>query len=655
MVPAFSCGRDICGDYGLASRREWLVTNGIGGFASGTMSDALTRRYHGLLFAALNPPLGRTLLLAKIDADARYGGRTFALSTNAWSSGAIDPCGYLAMESFRLDGCVPVWTYALSDARLERAIWMEPGANITYVRYTLVRASASMTLSLRAIADDRDYHGSTHAGPLPDIIVEATRVTVRFAQQQAALLIDADNAQAVIDAQWYCGYELAEERERGLDCTEDHAHVATFTAALEQGQSVTLRASAGEAALQTGGALQRRQRADDAVLERWRRAQPEAAAAAPPWIEQLVRAADAFVVKRGDGSTVIAGYPWFGDWGRDTMISLAGLTLYTGRSDIARDILTTFARFVDRGMIPNRFPDASQTPEYNTIDATLWYVDAIARYLRMTGDLETARALFPVISQIVDWHQRGTRYNIRADKDGLLYGGQPGVQLTWMDAKVGDDVITPRQGKPVEVNALWYNALRCAAEIAALLDEDSAQFERAAQLVQNAFPAFWNDATGYCFDVIAAPLGNDAAIRPNAVIAAGVHYSPLTLDRQKAILMVAERELLTSIGLRSLAPSEPQFIGSYGGDQRSRDGAYHQGTIWPWLLGPYIAAFMRVYNDRAGAQIRLEPLRHALWSYGLGTLPEIAAGSEPFAPNGCIAQAWSVAEALRVWHEFRLY
>jgi predicted glycogen debranching enzyme len=336
------------------------------------------------------------------------------------------------------------------------------------------------------------------------------------------------------------------------------------------------------------------------------------------------------------------------------MISLPGLTLTTGRPEVARKILRTFANFVDQGMLPNRFPDSGETPEYNTVDATFWYFEAIRAYYAETGDEQLLNELYPVLAEIIDWHQRGTRYNIKVDPaDGLLHAGQPRVQLTWMDAKVGDWVVTPRIGKPVEVNALWYNALKAMAGFAEVLGESSEDYEAAADQTLQGFERFWNEGAGYCYDVIDGPDGDDGSLRPNQILAVSLPESPLLAKRQRAVVDACARHLLTSHGLRSLAPAEPQYQGHYGGDQRQRDGAYHQGTVWGWLLGPFCLAHFRVYGDPDQALGFLEPMAYHLSAAGLGSLSEIFDGETPFTPRGCFAQAWSVAEVLRVWQIIR--
>lgn len=352
-----------------------------------------------------------------------------------------------------------------------------------------------------------------------------------------------------------------------------------------------------------------------------------------------------------NGRSILAGYHWFGDWGRDTMISLLGLTLTTGRPEIAAKILRTFAKHVDQGMLPNRFPDYGETPEYNTVDATLWYFVAIKAYLDSTGDEALVRVLFPVLSEIIDWHKRGTRYSIHVDpNDGLLYAGEDDVQLTWMDAKIGDWVVTPRTGKAVEINALWYNTLRIMADFARLLNEKHVGYTALAEQVQSNFGRFWNDYADYCYDVIDTPDGTaDATLRPNQLFAVSLPYNPLDAAQQRAIVNICARRLLTSMGMRSLAPNSVAYRGQFRGGPYERDSAYHQGTVWTWQIGPFVEAHLRVYNDPDHARQYLIPFIHHLTDYGLGSISEVAEGDAPHRPRACIAQAWSVAEVLRVW------
>ena len=460
---------------------------------------------------------------------------------------------------------------------------------------------------------------------------------------------------------WYSGFDLPRERERGLDASEDHLHAATFSISIAPGAAATIVLSAEtDPALDGDLAWQRRVRHEEDVLAAWHAARP-AAARAPAWIRQLVLAADQFIVRRAtaedpDGTTVIAGYHWFGDWGRDTMISLPGLTLTTGRPEIMRRVLSTFARHVDRGMLPNRFPDAgdrperrADPPEYNTV----WYFEAVRAYHQATGDDGLLKEIYPVLESIVAWHRDGTRYGIHVDPaDGLLAAGEPGVQLTWMDAKIGDRVITPRTGKPVEINALWYAALVAMTAFARRLGQPAAPWMELAERVRRSFDRFWNERAGYCHDVIDTPSGgDDDTLRPNQIFAVALTSSPLSPERRRAVVDACARHLLTSYGLRSLAPGHPDYHGHYGGDAATRDAGYHQGPAWGWLLGPFALAHFKVYGDARLAQSFLSPLEHHLADGGIGSIAEIFDGDAPHRPGGCIAQAWSVAETLRAWHE----
>src|SRR5215471_4566065 len=415
-------GREICCSLNQASEREWLVTNGIGGFASGTIAGVLTRRYHALLIAALKPPLGRTLLVTKFEETARYGGEDYPLSTDRWADGTLSPEGYRHIQCFRLDGTTPVWTFACADALLEKRIWMEQGGNTTYVQYSLVRASRSLELELKALVNYRDYHANTHAGDWRmniETVDHGLRVSAFGGAMPIYLLMASGRSETAHN--WYRNFELSGERNRGLDDREDHLHAGTFQATLRPGESRTFVCSTDpKPELDAIRAWEGRVRHERGLLERWASLLPGPAQTAPSWVKQLVLAADQFIVSRplkedADACSVIAGYHWFGDWGRDTMIALPGLTISTGRVEIARNVLRTFSRFVERGMLPNRFPDAGEAPEYNTVDATRWYFQAIRQYYAATKDEKFPSEIYPVLVEIIDWHVRGTRYNIHVD------------------------------------------------------------------------------------------------------------------------------------------------------------------------------------------------------------------------------------------------
>jgi predicted glycogen debranching enzyme len=657
-TPVVEFGREVCGALDVAERLEWIVTNGIGGYASGTVSGNLTRRYHGLLIAALQPPAGRTLLCTKLDETASYDGASYDLSANRWVSGSIAPEGFLNIESFHLEGTTPVWRFAFGDALLEKRIWMQHGENTTHIRYTLLRASGPIALNIKALVNCRDFHSSTHAGEWC-MRIDRVEHGVRVAAFDEAVpfFLLSETATVEIRNEWYRDYFLPEERNRGLEDHEDHLLAAVFHVDVSPRQSVAFALTTRwNAPLDIASALLRHTAREKELLTTWASRDPLAAGMAPDWIRQLVLAADQFIVQRSlpgkpDGRSVIAGYHWFGDWGRDTMVALPGLAITTGQYDAAGKILESFAPFVDHGMLPNNFPNTGESPEYNTVDAALWYVEAVRQYFAATQDKSLLGLVFPILEKILDFYTAGTRYQIHMDEaDGLLFAGEPGVQLTWMDAKVGDWVVTPRIGKPVEVNALWYNALQTMVALAPLVGKSPEPFAKLTARVKNSFAKFWNGQRGHCFDVIDSPgIGNDPALRPNQIFAVSLPHSPLSQEQQKAVVDICARRLLTSHGLRSLAAGEPEYQPRYAGSPRKRDGAYHQGTVWGWLIGPFVHAHLRVYGNRELAMSFIEPLGKQITSHGLGTLSEIFDGDAPFSPRGCIAQAWTVGEVLRAW------
>jgi predicted glycogen debranching enzyme len=665
IAPAFPAevdfGREICGDLRAAESREWLATNGIGGYAFGTVAGLQTRCYHGLLVAALQPPLGRTLLVAKLDETALYASEEFALSTNRWADGTVAPEGYRNIERFHLEGTTPVWTFALADALLEKRIFMQSGANTTYVLYRLARARSPVELSIRVLADYADAHCVTVGKSRPmEVTPVAYGLKVVALEGASPFYVLSDSATARPVQEWYRNFDLAGERARGLPDRTDHFFAGEFRATIAPGESLTMVASTSAAPALIGeAALAKRQSESRALLDRFFAANTGPAAAAPTSaVRQLVLAADQFLVARplegaADAKTILAGYPWFSDWGRDTMIALPGLCLAAGRPWMARNILRTFSRFVSEGMLPNQFPSAGAAPVYNTVDAALWYFEAVRQYFDATSDVGLLHELYPVLEGIVDAHVHGTRYHIRVDPaDGLLYGGEPGVQLTWMDAKTDGHVVTPRTGKPVEVNALWLNAAATMVRFAKVLGRNATWHERLAQSARTGFARFWNPEKNFCFDVIDAPGspdGKDAALRPNQIFAVSLPETALAAQQQHAVVDVCARELLTSFGLRSLARNEPGYRGRYAGNPEELDAAYHQGTVWGWLLGPFALAHLRVYGNAGEAMSFLEPMFGHIKAAGLGTASEIFDGDAPFAPNGCIAQAWTVGETLRAW------
>ncbi|MEL6437752.1 MAG: amylo-alpha-1,6-glucosidase [Cyanobacteria bacterium J06621_8] len=672
-------GREIAGDFNIAESREWLVTNGIGGYASGTVAGVLTRRYHGLLVASLKPPVARTLLLSKVDEVVEYNGQTYSLYANRWAFGAAETSGCVHLESFRLSGTTPVWNYAFADGLLEKQIWMQQGENTTYIRYGYLRGSQPLTLSFKTLVNYRGYHSSTHSdvsvkANITQLAAQALEIKVLPEAEslylRVMMLKDTNNFSWEIVNTWNQNFALAVEQYRGLDDIEDHLHVVTGKVTLQPGDVIDLVASTeSKPQFDSQTSLEQKQARESKLVNLWYDSNnldsQNTISQSKPWIEHLVLAADQFVVARPlednpAGKTVIAGYPWFTDWGRDTMIALPGLTIATGRYDIAQTILRTFAKYLDRGMLPNVFPDAGEIPEYNTVDATLWYFEAIRSYYAATSDRKLIAELYPLLIEIIEWHIKGTRYNIKVADDGLLYAGNEGVQLTWMDAKVGDWVVTPRIGKPVEINALWYNALVSMISFAQILEKPAAEYQQLAATTKANFAKFWYEEGGYCYDVIDTPDGNDASFRPNQIFAVSLpstldalaESKPATLlqpEQQKMVVNQVGQKLLTSYGLRSLAPDNSSYVGVYGGNQLQRDGSYHQGATWSWLIGHFVQAHQQVYQDPQLAASFIEPMVNHLHNGCVGSISEIFDGNAPFTPRGCFAQAWSVAEVLRSW------
>jgi predicted glycogen debranching enzyme len=628
------------------------VTNGLGGFACGTIAQANTRRYHGFLLASLKPPVQRTLLVSKVDLVVEYQGQSLEIGANEFADGTVSPRGFIHLESFAIPDGIPTWRYAIADALLEQQIFMAPGANTSYLRLRLVRGSGAMRLTLKPYVTYRDYHSHAH-GEHPfklDSSTEHCRIQAFDGARAFQLSLSQGQFQAA--PTWYWNFWHRLEAQRGLDATEDLFLPGTFILELSVQVPAYFIASAEDLTPAPGAdvlaALQLSAKNLSAALPK----------SSPAWIRALARSSDQFIVRRGElgaGScSIIAGYPWFADWGRDTMISLPGLATTLERYELAADLLRTYASFVNGGMLPNRFPDGGEPPEYNTADATLWMFNALDDYLRANRDPALLRDLFPILMTILHAHADGTRYGIGVDPaDGLLRAGETGTQLTWMDAKNGDTTFTPRIGKPVEINALWLNALDVGVRLSGSLRNLSEKRFCQSLLARGgaSFGRFWNEQRTCLYDVIDVEGGvaRDDRVRPNQILALSLPYCALTSVQMRAVVDRCASELLTSYGLRSLSPQDSGYIGHYAGDPRQRDSAYHMGTVWAWLLGPFARAHFRAYGDARLAQSFLEPLAQHVDSACLGTVSEIFDGDAPHIAAGCFAQAWSVAEILRSW------
>jgi predicted glycogen debranching enzyme len=635
----------------IDDQSEWLEADGLGGFASGTVSGVRTRRYHALLLTATTPPTGRVVLVNGFEAWLETAAGPFALTTQRYAPGVLHPDGATRIVGFTYDPW-PTWEFAAGGVRIRQEIFVERGSRATVITWTCLSADETVELNARPLVSGREYHSMHHENAAFRFDADVVDATVAFHPYDGVPpVVLASNGEYRHAPEWYRNFLYSAELERGLDATEDLASPGVFGWRLP---------NAGDRAtwILTAAAHEGREPRSPADVDRLcdqirdaERARRQA------FLTPLDRAADAYLVQRGSGRTIIAGYPWFSDWGRDTFVAVRGLCLATGRFDAARDILVEWADAMSEGMLPNRFADRGEVPEFNAVDASLWYVVAADELLRAlprrskTLSDERRDALESAIQKIVAGYAAGTRFGIRLDEDGLLAAGTPGVQLTWMDARVGDRVITPRIGKPVEVQALWLNALDMAASRNSAwrtpLDRGRATFMH----------RFWNEEGGYLADVVDVDHvrgTRDDSFRPNQILAVGGLPLPiLEGERARRVVDAVEQRLLTPLGLRSLAPGEPGYVQRYEGDPASRDAAYHQGTVWPWLIGPFVDAWLRVRgntaaNRREATRRFIEPIRAHLQTAGLGHVSEIADADPPFTPRGCPFQAWSLGELIRL-------
>jgi len=627
---------------------EWLEADGLGGFASGTVAGTRTRRYHALLLPATAPPAGRVVLVNGFDAWVQTASGTFALSSQRYTPGITHPDGARHIVTFASDPW-PRWRFQLDDGtQIEQEIFACNGRNAVTIGWRVIGPATRVSVSVRPLLSGRDYHSLHHENSAFRFTPDRSNARLVWRPYSGLPgVVSLANASYAHEPTWYRNFLYEEERARGLEYTEDLASPGILRWDLTRNPAVWILATEGHdagfgAPEATAASLRR--------AEEQRRTQ---------FTTRLQRSADAYLVRRGSGKTVVAGYPWFTDWGRDSFIALRGLCVATGRLDEARAILLEWAGTVSQGMLPNRFPDQSDAPEYNAVDASLWYVIAVHDFLHAAAKARFAlaahdrEALEAAIDAILSGYASGTRYHIHATDDGLLAAGQPGVQLTWMDAKVGDWVVTPRIGKPVEVQALWLNALRIGSSTS---EKWSALLARGTAAFQSRF---WNQRGGYLFDVVdvdAVPGTTDATFRPNQIFAVGgLPYAFLEGERARQLVAAVETRLLTPLGLRSLAPGEPGYAPRYEGGVRERDAAYHEGTVWPWLIGPFVEAWVRVHGNspdaKREARLRfLQPLLQHLDEAGLGHLSEIADAEPPHTPRGCPFQAWSLGEVLRLQH-----
>ena len=639
--------QSVTGDPREAGSREWLETNGLGGWAGSTICGAHTRRYHGLLVAATRPPAGRMALLSKLEETIVRDGRDYEMGCNFYP-GAIHPQGFAYLHRFG-KGLFPHWTYRAGGVELSKTIAAVQGENTTLVLYRVEAAPGPFTLKLQPFVSGRDYHALVTANPAIREQADFRDGLFRMRPYDGVpeLFLSLPGAHYREQPLWYYQFEYPVEQERGLDFREDLFTPGFFSLSLEAGSCFGVIVSTDNPEGRDPWELSAREekRRKDLLRDLPDREGLPA---------KLALAADQFLAQTNEGQhTILAGYHWFTEWSRDALIALPGITLSTGRFERAREILRAYAQKISQGMVPNHFSETGEAKEYNSVDASLWLFVASYEYWLATSDeLFIREVMLPALREIIDAYTRGTRYTIHMDGDHLISAGTAGVQLTWMDAKVGDWVVTPRQGKAVEINALWYNALRILAAFTALSGrtEESGFYEHRADLVQESFNRlFWHQDKQYLYDSIDGEY-RDAALRPNQIFALSLPFDLLPPEKARSVLAAVEKHLLTPVGLRSLSPEHPDYSPRYTGGPLERDGSYHQGTVWAWLLGPYLRAAMRFKSEEGTDRAReiLSSVSRHLREAGVGSVSEIFDAEPPHSPRGCIAQAWSVAELLRV-------
>ncbi len=642
-------------DINQAIQYEWLETNGLGGYASSTLTCTNTRRYHGILVASLKPPVERKVLLSKLDERIIANGQVYDLGMNEYQGGVIDPLGNLYLQGFE-HKLFPAFTYQFNFIRLKKTLICLHGENSTLIRYEVLAADQPFTLELIPLLAPRDFHSLTPDQPFNNLPAKFEKdvLELDLGDSLPDLFIQAKDSTFTPDSDWYNYFEYRVELERGQDGLENLYTPGYFAKRLVEGDTFDILVSTQDPQYRNAAIL-----FDQEISRRKKILATDKTG--DPFVKDLLLAADQFLVQRGKkGMSILAGYHWFSDWGRDTMISLPGLCLATGKVDIAKNILRVYAQHVSQGMLPNRFSDYDEQPKYNNADATLWFFVAIYQYLEVSNDWKfILEEILPVLKEILEWHDKGTRYGIHSTEDGLLYAGEEGVQVSWMDAKVGDWVVTPRIGKAVEINALWYNAWKIYGILLGGSGEElraRQAFDR-ANTVRKAFHStFWNEARNCLFDYVNGEY-KDPSIRPNQLFAISLPFMLLDMHHARKVLQSVEEKLYTRVGLRSLAPDDVMYLYKYQGNQYQRDAAYHQGVVWSWLLGPFVDALIKVKGDKGRKQsiTIMENIKSHLREAGMGTISEIFEAEPPFAPKGCIAQAWSVAELLRVITAYNLY
>ena len=653
LVEMLTKDKTVLNNYDEAVQDEWLETNGLGGWAGSSIIGCNTRRYHGLLVAATVPPTERMNLVNKLDETIILSNQRFDLSTNDYGD-VISPQGYQYLSSFKKD-LFPEWIYEVNGIKLTKTIAMVHGENTTLIIYKVEKANEPFILELLPLISARGYHSLQHA--YNNIFWDVQFENGIFKNQPfygaPNIYLSVPGATYKHDPHWFYRFNYAVEKYRGLDFEEDLFNHGMFTLELKEGDSLGIIISTEDPQNRNVHILleQENLRRKD-LIKSYEKNET---------LQQLILAADQFIVKRDeDLKTVIAGYHWFTDWSRDTMISLPGLCLSTARYEDAKKIIAAFAKNVSMGMLPNRFTDNNEPPEYNNVDGTLWYFVAIYKYLEHTNDTEfILKEILPVLKNIIDWHFKGTRYNIHVDEDGLLYAGEKGVQLTWMDAKIGDWVVTPRMGKPVEIQALWYNTLNIFSKLLEMngQEEDARIVCIDANKAKKSFlQKFWFEEGYYLYDVIDEKENPDATLRPNQLFAISLPFALIEGEQAEAVLKIMEEQLYTPVGLKSLPKSDVHYVPVYGGDTYHRDSSYHEGTVWSWLLGPYIDALMKSEseNKKAKAKKVIEDFKYHLNEGCIGSVSEIFDADEPHHPRGCVAQAWGVAEILRVIKDYDL-